>query len=161
MVVLARQNGQLKKEIKKWKKDFQKPISDWFQPPDWPMPYIHWHIHTYTASHHTSMAGVHTGHWAGKPPWLLDGTYRLRLRSGGSGSDITCPRSGSGISGSDAGYYRIFCLQKKKNLAGISDVIMTHVCVLQRTFFWSLVHHPSQYLHSIDFPLPTSHINFS
>jgi hypothetical protein len=28
MVVLARQNGQLKKEIKKWKKDFQKPISD-------------------------------------------------------------------------------------------------------------------------------------
>jgi hypothetical protein len=28
MVVLARQNGQLKKEIKKWKKDFQKSISD-------------------------------------------------------------------------------------------------------------------------------------
>jgi hypothetical protein len=28
MVVLARQIGQLKKEIKKWKKDFQKPISD-------------------------------------------------------------------------------------------------------------------------------------
>jgi hypothetical protein len=28
MVVLARQNGQFKKEIKKWKKDFQKPISD-------------------------------------------------------------------------------------------------------------------------------------
>jgi hypothetical protein len=41
MVVLARQNGQLKKEIKKWKKDFQKAIFDWFQPPDWPMPYIH------------------------------------------------------------------------------------------------------------------------
>jgi hypothetical protein len=28
MVVPARQNGQLIKEIKKWKKDFQKPISD-------------------------------------------------------------------------------------------------------------------------------------
>jgi hypothetical protein len=28
MVVLARQKGQLKKEIKKWKKDFQEPISD-------------------------------------------------------------------------------------------------------------------------------------
>jgi hypothetical protein len=28
MVVLARQNGQLKKEIKKRKKDFQKLISD-------------------------------------------------------------------------------------------------------------------------------------
>jgi hypothetical protein len=28
MVVLARQNGQLKKEIKKWKKDFQKAIFD-------------------------------------------------------------------------------------------------------------------------------------
>jgi hypothetical protein len=68
MVVLARQNGQLTKEINKWKKDFPKLISDWFQQPEWPKPYVHTSAYTYMTSHHTSMACVHTSHWAGRSP---------------------------------------------------------------------------------------------